>query len=145
MTFADGTLLYIYDYRIPNSEVIKNKFFLVLKQIEGELILCSLPSSVPHNGVISSTGCHRDAAIHLDCYAILPNTKVCCDTGYSFPIETYIYGRSVDLVNQIKFNQQYFYRLDYEIKGVLDPNLLDDIKNCLKSSESIRNKFKKLI
>ena len=43
----DGTLLYIPNYVFENGD-FKNKFFLILKDIDGCQLIVSLPSSIEY-------------------------------------------------------------------------------------------------
>ena len=68
--FKEGNILYFNPFYFENGNTPKPKYFLVLKEVDGQLLLASLPTS--HDHIPSNKervhGCIDDSAINFNCY-----------------------------------------------------------------------------
>lgn len=143
--FAEGIILYISPFYFKNGNTSKNKYFIVLKVVDNQLVIASLPtSSNKAPGLIQTDhGCNNDTERCFNCYAFQSN-RVITDNGFSFPVNTYIYGNEVEdyALHILQLN----YRIegvDYEIMGKLTKQEYDNLCACLKQSTSIRRGIRK--
>lgn len=150
--FEEGNILYFNPFYFENGNTPKPKYFLVLKNVEGNLVLASLPTSHDHiPGHIEKVhGCIDDDAINFNCYYfqegknIAYNEREDCD--FSFPRDTYVYGYRIAFFDLAKFEKQIASSetiLTY--KGKLYQKEMLCITECLRNSSSVRRMFRKLL
>lgn len=121
------------------------KFFLVLKIVEGNAVLASLPSSqihLPVNQTIQH-GCLEVPDSGINCYifeAKRPITKC----GWSFELNTLLYGMWLDdfSIDTLETNHT-IEGVDYEIVGDLTDEELENVINCFKNSSTVKRKYKR--
>lgn len=145
--FTHGIVLYISPFYFKNGNPSKNKYFIVLKVVDNQIVIASLPTrSNKAPGLIKTDhGCNNDAERCFNCYAYQAN-KVITDNGFAFPINTYVYGNEVEdySLQTLELN----YRIegvDYEVMGNLTQQEYDNLCACLKQSTSIRRGIKKYL
>ena len=143
--FTEGIILYISPFYFKNANTSKNKYFIVLKVLENLLVIASLPtrSNKAPSLIQTDHGCNNDADRCFNCYAYQAN-KVITDNGFSFPINTYVYGNEVE--DYSLQTLQLVYKIegvDYEIMGTLTQQEYTDLCTCLKQSTSIKRGIKK--
>jgi hypothetical protein len=144
--FNVGTILYLSPFYFKNGNTAKNKYFIVLKNIDDKTIIAALPTrknQLP--SFVSTHGCSHDPERCINCYAFEPD-KCICENGFSFPIQTFIYGNEVEdyHLDVLKFNHK-VEGVDYEILGELLAKEYENIVNCLKQSTSLRRGVKKFL
>ena len=145
--FTQGVILYISPFYFKNGNTSKNKYFIVLKIVDNQIVIASLPtrSSKAPSLIQNEHGCNNDAERCFNCYAFQANRPI-TGNGFSFPVSTYIYGREVeDYSLQILQLNYRIEGVDYEIMGTLTTQEYDDVCNCLKQSTSIRRGIKKYL
>lgn len=145
--FQEGAILYFDPFIFSDGGSPKPKYFLVLKCFDNTLLLASLPTSkdfVPST-IEKIHGCIERPDINFNCYFFDPNVEI-CDNGFSFPIETYVYG----------FRLQTF-RLDslllqeitgetvIEECGILTKDEYIAIKHCLSNSPAVKRNYRKIL
>lgn len=143
--FNQGTVLYISPFYFKNGNTSKNKYFIILKVIDNELVIASLPTrSNKAPGLIQvEHGCNNDAERCFNCYVFQAN-RVITDNGFSFPLNTYIYGNEVEDYTLTVLQSNYQIEgVDYEIMGTLTMQEYSDLCTCLRQSTSIRRGIKK--
>lgn len=68
--FEEGNILYFNPFYFENGNKPKPKYFLILKSMEDNLIIASLPTSHDHvpNSMEKKHGCIDDYTINFNCY-----------------------------------------------------------------------------
>lgn len=150
--FEEGSILYFNPFFFKDGSDSKPKYFLVIKKIKDEFVLASLPTSkdsVPTN-VEMKHGCLEIADINFNCYLFLGGQHVAIHpdnhTEFAFPKNTFVYGFRIDLFDIETFMQQIDNEKSaVELKGKLYPDEYEAIITCLKTSGSVKRRFKKLL
>lgn len=150
--FEEGNILYFNPFYFENGNTPKPKYFLVLRNIDGGVVLASLPTSHDHIpcNLDKKHGCIDDNKINFNCYYfecgrnIAYNERVGCD--FYFPKDTYIYGYRIAFFDLGKFNRQIVDgNTNVEIKGKLYDGELTEVKKCLKNSSSVKRALRRLL
>jgi hypothetical protein len=143
--FTEGIILYISPFYFKNGNTSKNKYFIVLKIVDRQLVIASLPTRSNKAPALIQTehGCNNDSERCFNCYAFQAGRPI-AENGFSFPINTFVYGNEVEdySLETLQLN----YRIegvDYEIMGSLTKKEYADLCACLKQSTSIRRGIKK--
>jgi hypothetical protein len=141
--FNAGNIIYFTPFYFKNGNAAKPKYFVVLKEIDGEAVLASLPTrkdSIPENEVIDS-GCIELPDINLNCFVFSPDISVTqCNKHFDF--RTHIYGYQIDSYKIGDLND--IYRIensDYEIFGQMKEDLFNQLIDCLKTSKAVKRKY----
>lgn len=145
--FTQGQIIYFTPFYFKNGNTSKNKYFIVLKNIENDVIIASLPTRLNNApSLIDVThGCINHDDRCFNCYAFEAN-RVITDSGFSFPIATYLYGNEVESYEMEILSSVYqIENIDYEVLGTLIKEEFADLYNCLKNSSSIKRGIKKLL
>ncbi len=145
--FTDGVILYISPFYFKNGNTSKNKYFIVLKVIANQIVIASLPtrSNKAPSLIQSEHGCNNDTERCFNCYAYQAN-RIITNNGFSFPINTYVYGNEVEDYSLQTLNLNYRIEgVDYEIMGTLTNQEYADLCACLRQSTSIRRGIKKYL
>lgn len=123
------------------------KYFLVLKVIDDDAILASLPSSQPHLPALQEIkhGCLEVPLSCINCYifeAGRPITKC----GWSFRLNTFLHGLWLDDFKVSVLMTTYsIENVDYEIIGELTDGELADVIHCFKNSSTVKRRYKKIL
>lgn len=92
--FEEGKVLYFDPFRFKDKAGgQKPKYYIVLKKMADEVVLATLPTSkdfVPST-IPKVHGCMEHPEINFNCYYFAAERAVCMN-GFSFPMETYVYG-----------------------------------------------------
>lgn len=145
--FTQGQIFYFIPFYFKNGNTSKNKYFIVLKNIDNDIIIASLPTrSNNAPSLIKVThGCVNNDERCFNCYAF-EATRVIATNGFSFPIATYLYGNEVETYDVGILSSVYqIENIDYEIMGTLTTEEFNNLYNCLKNSTSIKRGIKKLL
>ncbi len=143
----EGLILYFKPFYFKNGNRPKPKYFIVLKAIDSDLILASLPTrkdAVPSKNDIDY-GCIDLPEVNFNCFKISPSQAVTiCGKYFDFP--TFIYGHnldeySIEMLDEIYPNMG----IDYEIWGEMNLNLFESMIECFKNSRTIKRKYKRLL
>lgn len=145
--FSPGDLLYITPFYFKNGNTSKNKYFIILGRIEHSLIIASLPTrSCKAPSLITQThGCNNDNERMFNCYAYEPDRPI-TETGFSFPLATYVYGNEVE--DYEISNLENFYKVegvDFDHLGCLLEKEFTNLIECLKMSTAVKRKIKRLL
>lgn len=117
----------------------------MLKVLDDVCLLASLPTSkdfVPST-IEKTHGCIERLDINFNCYYFDPNVVI-CDNGFSFPIETYVYG----------YRLQTFNLKDLLLQELTDETIIDEcgiltedeyqaIIKCLINSPEVKRGYRK--
>lgn len=143
--FTEGIVIYISPFYFKNGNSSKKKYFIVLKVVDNQILIASLPtrSNKAPSLIQTEHGCNNDTDRCFNCYAFQAN-RVITQNGFSFPINTFIYGNEVEdyMLQTLELNYK-IEGIDYEIMGILTKQEYKDICACLKQSTSIRRGIKK--
>ena len=121
--------------------------FLVLKIIDGDAILVSLPSSVDHlpRNITVIHGCIEIPEGCINCYVFKANVVVTKNNWY-FPFDTFLYGQWIDQYSIELLNDIYpIDGIDYDVIGQLTDDELASVILCFSSSASVKRKYKRLL
>lgn len=145
--FQQGAILYFDPFIFPDGGSPKPKYFLVLKRMDDTLLLASLPTSkdfVPST-VEKVHGCIERPDINFNCYYFDPNVMI-CDNGFSFPIETYVYGYRLQTFSlDSLLLQEITDETTIEECGILTNNEYQALIRCLTNSPEVKRGYRKLL
>ena len=137
---TEGTLLYFDPFVFKNGATPKPKYFIVLANTDDGVMLASLPTSKDHVPADDEVvrGAVNIPERGVNAYVFEAGDQV-TDT-YCFPRRTYVYGEQVD-----DYTEEDLMAMGSSIQnlGVLKPELLADLKACLKQASNIKRKYVK--
>jgi hypothetical protein len=145
--YTPGTIVYFTPFRFADGSS-KNKYFLVLATGEDDLLVANLPTSKDHvpRSIAKKHGCINDDAARVNCY-FFEAKRVISECGtFGFERDTFVYGEQVTFAD-IRIMQS-FYKdegKDYRIVCKLSNIEFRSVKECLKRSKGIKNKFRKIL
>ena len=145
--FEPGNLLYFNPFIFPDGGNPKPKFFVVLGEVDGSLMLASLPTSKDHipSDVEVTFGCLEIAERMVNVFIFLAHEMV-ADNGFSFEVNTFIYGQNIRTYDSSVFlQQQSSGQVEIILKGKLKEDLFNSLKDCLRNSDAVRKKYKKYL
>ena len=137
---TEGTLLYFEPFVFKNGADPKPKYFIVLANTDDDVILASLPTSKDH--VPSDAEVVRGPVSiperGVNAYVFEAGDQV--TDSFSFPRRTFVYGEQVD-----DYTEADLEAMNSKIQnlGVLKPELLADLKDCIKKAANIKRKYLK--
>ncbi|WP_153798957.1 hypothetical protein [Foetidibacter luteolus] len=143
--YTPGKLIYFDPFYFKDGSESKPKYFLVLKVINGNVVLASLPSSKIHLPQAQEIihGCLEMPDSGINCYIFKANTPV-TKCGWSFKIDTLLYGNWLDDFNIELLSQNYSIEgVDYEIIGELADDQFRQLINCFSTSRVVKRKYKR--
>ena len=137
---TEGTLLYCDPFVFKNGAAPKPKYFIVLANTDDGVMLASLPTSKDHVPVDAEVvrGAVNIPERGVNAYVFEAGDQV-TDT-YCFPRRTFVYGEQVDDYTEDDLNAM---GSTIQNLGVLKPELLADLKACLKQASNIKRKYVK--
>lgn len=145
--YSPGKLIYFDPFYFKNGTQNKPKYFLVLKVIDGSAILATLPSSKKHlpEALNTKHGCLEVPEMCVNCYIFKANEPI-TKSGWSFKLDTFLYGNYLDDYEIVKLNENYSIEgVDYEIVGEVTDEELTNIINCFCSSSVVKRRYKRLL
>ena len=150
--FKEGNILYFEPFYFENGNTPKPKYFLVLKEVDNQLILASLPTSHDHipSNMSKVHGCIDDSTINFNCYYFKAGKDIAFyDVGgetFSFPRDTYVYGYRIAFFDLELFKKQIKEHLSMvTLKGRLFETEMQELLDCLRKSASVKRSFRKLL
>ena len=144
--FSPGKLILFDPFYFKNGGS-KRKYFLVLKVMDGEVLLATLPSSKVHLPADqpATHGCLEIENIGVNCYIFEENRPI-TKCGWSFELNTYCYGSWIDDYSITALSEKHSIPgVDYEIVGELTNEELQNIILCFKNSASVKRKYRRLL
>lgn len=145
--FETGNLLYFNPFLFPDGGKPKPKYFLVLAKADDNVLLASLPTSKDHvpADVAVEAGCLEMPERMVNVY-VMPADMVVTDSGFSFRVNTFIYGANVKTYDQRLFVVQ-IEELQTEVSliGKMTDDIFSDLCQCLKDSDAVRKRYKKYL
>ena len=145
--FQQGGILYFDPFIFPDGGSPKPKYFLVLKHIDDTLLLASLPTSKDHipEYIEKRHGCIERSDISFNCYYFDPSVVI-CDNGFSFPVETYVYGFRLQAFNLNNLLlQEVTNDTKIEVCGILTDDEYQAIIRCLTNSPEVKRGYRKML
>lgn len=145
--FQQGAILYFDPFIFPDGGSPKPKYFLVLKRMDDALLLASLPTSKDHvpEYIEKRHGCIERSDISFNCYYFDPSVVI-CDNGFSFPVETYVYGFRLQT---FKLNYLLLQEVTDETKieecGILNNSEYQALIRCLTNSPEVKRGYRKML
>lgn len=140
--FKEGQLLRFNNFVFKNGANPKPKFFVVLRNMDDDILMASLPTSkdhIPDSAAVVS-GCVNIPERCVSAFVFAADQKV--TEQFAFPLRTFIYGEQVD-----EYSQRYLDSMPagYDDLGILDESLFADLRDCLKHSPLIKRKYSRLL
>lgn len=149
--FSEGIILFFNPFYFKNGDKHKAKYFIVIKAIDDKVILASLPSSqdyVPAFVDVNSLNectCIELPEANFNCY-LFPANKPITTNRWAFPKNTFLYGHQLDNYEINTLVDIYPVEgIDYQVVGILQQDILEELINCFKQSASVKRKFRKLL
>ena len=139
--------MYFTPFYFPNGGKEKNKYFIVLAANQENTLIATLPTSKDHipSKVEKIHGCIDLPGINFNCYYFEANKPI-TESGWGFPLETYVYGPQVAEFNKTNFENIYSVEeIDYEIIGKLIAIEFTAIINCIKNSRTVKRKIRRAL
>lgn len=144
--YTPGKIIYFDPFFFKNGGS-KRKFFLVLKVINENAILASLPSSQPHLPAAQKIehGCLELPESCINCYIFEAN-KVITKNGWSFDKNTFLHGLWLDDFSVSDLMSRYsIENVEYEIVGELTDEELSNVIKCFANSSSVKRRYKRIL
>ena len=125
-----------------NGNAPKPKYFVVLKHIDDEVMMASLPTSKDHipSDAVVSDGCVDIPERQVNAFVFSPSTQV--TETFHFSVPTFVYGEGVD-----EYDQQYLDKMNAEMEdlGNMESTLFLQLKDCIKKAALLKRKYRKLL
>lgn len=145
--FKVGHIYYFAAFKFNNGDEPKEKYFIVLKEIENRLLIGTLPTrtnKIP-SFVNKDHGCINIPERMYNCYLFKKN-KVICKNNFCFDIETFVYGSDLDYYPKEKFIADYPKDgIDYLEQGELNDEEFTKLLECFKNSNAVKRGVKKVL
>lgn len=145
--FEYGNIIYFDPFYFKNGNTAKPKYFIVIKNVNNSSILASLPTrkdSIPEKEEIEN-GCLELPNINFNCFVISKDLEV-TNCGKKFDFKTHLYGHQLDIYSIELLKELYpIENTDYYIWGKMKDNIFNDLINCLKKSENVKRKYKRIL
>lgn len=149
--FKEGNLLLFHPFMFKNGATPKDKFFLVLGNVEGELLLASLPTSKDHvpSDVEVKHGCIDLPERYVNVFVFIAGEEIVLQQSggrFSFSKNTFVYGANLDMysISQLEL-QERMSQTYIELIGNLDADVFAELKACLSNSKLVKNKYRRLL
>lgn len=145
--YKEGNILYFTPFYFKNGNTAKPKYFVVLKNIDNDLLLASLPSSkdfVPSE-YENQRGCIEVPGANFNCF-VIDSAEPVTVCNKCFPRTTYIYGFQLDTYQLTDMSTNYVHDgIDYNIFGEMKPAIFRSLLHCLKNSRVVPKKYLKIL
>lgn len=138
--YIPGNVIYFSPFYFPNGEPCKNKYFIVFYSEGESIIIAGLPTRTDHipGFIEKKQGCINDNKIPFNCYFI-PKDVIVTENGWSFPMDTHIYGDEVDFFIRERFEEIYKIEgVEYEVIGKLTKGEFSQMVDCFKNSNATK-------
>lgn len=144
--YSPGKIIYFDPFFFKNGGS-KPKYFLVLKVVNDDVILASLPSSIPHlpSAQNITHGCLEIPESCINCYVFQANMTI-TKNGWSFQKNTFLHGQWLDDFAVSDLLSKYsIENVEYEIIGELTDDELSKVIGCFANSSSVKRKYKRIL
>ena len=151
LMYEEGMILLFHPFIFKNGATPKDKFFIVLKKLDGHILLASLPTSKDHvpTDLGVRHGCIDLPERTFNAFVFLSGQNVATQidgTSFAFKKDTFIYGADLDVYPMEQFDlQEQTTQTAIEKIGILDRMVFDNLITCLSGSKMVKNKFRRLL
>lgn len=145
--YIPGNIIYFDPFYFKDGSVSKPKYFLVIKVVDGSVVLASLPSSIDHlpRNIDVDHGCIDIPEGNINCY-VFKAGEIVTSNNWCFPKTTFRYGQWLDDYDMALLNDIYpVENIDYQIIGELTEAELANVIQCFLNSSSVKRKFKRIL
>lgn len=150
--FEAGNLLLFKPFLFKNGASPKNKFMVVLgTETNGNMVLASLPTSkdyVPSDIEVKG-GCIELPDRQVNVFVFPAGERIAVNQSgatFSFDVNTFIYGSNLDSYPISTFHRQMADRLvEVSLIGRISDIHFAALKDCLRMSRMVKNKFKRIL
>lgn len=150
--FEEGKLLRFEPFIFKNGASPKPKYLLVLKVMDHQLLLASLPTSKDHipSDIPVQTGCVKDEARQISAFvfraADIVVKKNDIQNSFQFPLNTFVYCSDIDSYPEEGFkDQQSEGKTVITDLGFIKAELFKSVLDCLRNSLMVKRKYKRLL
>ena len=151
--FEAGNLLLFKPFLFKNGAPPKNKFMVVLgRDDSGNMVLASLPTSKDHvpSDMEVKGGCLDLPDRQVNVFVFQAGEYIIVDqygrADFSFDVNTFIYGSDLDSYPIATFRQQIDDKLaEVKLLGRISDRHFDALKDCLRKSKMVKNKYKRIL
>lgn len=145
--FKEGTIVYFDPFYFQNGKSApKPKYCIILKNIDDTAVIASLPTSkdnVPYG--VEKKGCIEIESFNFNAF-VFPANQIVTNCGKSFPLETFVYGYQIDSYPLSTWADIYQNEgIDYNVFGMLQDAIYNDLISCLKNSKATKKKYTKVL
>lgn len=148
--FEEGNIV-LFDPFYFSDGSSKKKFFVVLKETGGSVVIASLPTSKDHipGDITLKRGCCEIPGRNVNAYVFLSGEEVAIRGDgcmFSFDVNTFVYGANVDQFDTAVFAAQHLSNKSrITTIGKIKDEIFDDLIHCLKNSSSVKRKIKRAL
>jgi len=144
--FSSASLLYIFDYDFEDGSPYRNKYLVVLYNVNGTSIIASLTTSqdyVPNGD--KKEGCIKIDEKCIHCFH-LPKDKEIGENGFSFAKDTFIYIHQNIRQKEVQHLLDK-YQITNKIQHVdnLNSNIYCELLECIVQGRFVPRKIKSLL
>ena len=143
--FKERHIYFIKSFQFNNGGESKDKYFIVLKTSDKNVIIGTLPTranKIP-SFVTIEHGCINIDERMYNCYLFKKNQTV-CKNGFCFDMPTFIYGTDIDSYLVAKMANDYPKEGEnYVTIGVLNDLEYENIMKCLQNSKAIKKSIQR--
>jgi len=152
MNHPPGTVLHFKRFQFDGPATVtrpaeKNKFFIVLRNLAGRVVLASLPTSkdrIPA-AVEQEHGCMEYPTGDLTAY-VFEALEPVATNGWFFPLRTYMYGYQVGEYNYDTLaGNHHGPGREMSVQGRLTAREFTDMVNCLLRSMDLKRRYRKAL
>ncbi len=152
MNHPPGTILHFNRFQFDEPSTAtrpaeKNKFFIVLQNLDGQMVLASLPTSkdqIP-DAAEQRHGCVEYPSGDLTAYVFEASAPVATN-GWFFSLRTYMYGYQVrEYSYNTLENNHSSVGSEVSVKGRLTETEFSAMVNCLLGSIDLKRRFRKTL
>ena len=149
MKHPPGTILHFERFQFEGAATAtrpaeKNKFFIVLRELAGHLVLASLPTSkdqIPE-AAEQRHGCVDFPSGDFTAYVFEARVPVATN-GWGFSLRTYMYGYQVREYSYSALEKNHgSYGREVSVKGRLHANEFSAMVQCLLRSIDLKRRFR---
>jgi hypothetical protein len=152
MNYPPGTILYFTSFKFKNGgsatrPAEKAKYFIVLRNMDGELVVACLPSSVDRipEDLDQTHGCKQFTNGGFTAYLFEAERNITTNS-WGFPLTTYVYPFGVETYDKKVLSQQNpRFGADYQLMGRLVEPEFVGLVDCLRTSSDIKNKMRRAL
>ena len=140
--YQEGQLLKFSPFEFKSGNAPKPKFYIVLKHIDNDVMMASLPTSKDHipTDVVITDGCVDIPERQVNAFVFSPDTQI--TESFRFPLPTFVYGECVD-----EYEQEYLDAMGAEVEdlGQMNSTLFHQMIDCIKKAALLKRKYRKLL